>query len=473
MPKSSHLNDNKARFHLVEEEYYLAAKGCLVVRTKMLYCTKCGKSAREGSFFCEECGTRIPIERDNPPPPSTTVNTAIQNAKKSWDQKSTNKFSAQKSVTQSSGEKVPSITALPDLKIGKSKTFITSTTSSGLQRKNRRRVPTYALIFVIISSVLAAIAGFMILNITTYSLIDTITMRKYPASNVTGLQINVSGKNVKISVSTTPMSNFSYEIVEKVYGASLFRKDSNYEILQVKPLGEASGDAKHWDGLEFTDDSSNFYRYELEIKLHPSLKAALFIETDVGSVELHLRDNALEKYFFINTNVGSIQAILTNVSLSLDLLMITSDVGSIDFNLKQVNILNSTRKIVLETNVGSIDLETSELMIQNSLSWSLTSDIGSVYAYLKHQENLPESPWSVFNNMSFRTNSGSIDVSLQLSEVIGLRIEAHANAGSATIPQSTTNETETNVYQNSNYSTASLKYNLILSSSLGSITVEY
>lgn len=188
-------------------------------------------------------------------------------------------------------------------------------------------------------------------------------------------------------------------------------------------------------------DWENPYYYELDIIMSSQATIALDIEVSTGSISVSAHQTNISS-LFLDTSTGSITADFEEVYFSpLQDFTLHTSTGSITATLNNVIYSSNEVEWMIDTSTGSIDLD----LVQESIN-----------------DN-------TLINYNVGTSTGSIDFNYELNSTIGLQIYADVSTGNVYTPSYSTDEEYT--YKSENYDSASMKINVLLDTSTGSISI--
>jgi hypothetical protein len=189
-------------------------------------------------------------------------------------------------------------------------------------------------------------------------------------------------------------------------------------------------------------DWENPYYYDLDIIISSNATNALDISVSTGSISLFAYQTNISS-LYLDTSTGSITADFEEVyfSASKDFTLHTST-GSITATFDNVLYSSSEIDWFIDTSTGSIDVDLFQEIVDNNTL---------VFYYLD-------------------TSTGSIGFSHELNSAIGLAIYADVSTGQVYAPSHSTDEEY--IYESENYYSASMKFDVSMDTSTGSIYIE-
>ncbi len=377
------------------------------------YCSKCGaKVIEEESLFCEYCGSKLKrstLSHSSVPPP--IVSPVYESHPRARSQTSSQRFYGSPYKSQSSGIKW-----------------------------------FFVVIFICMigfASVVAIAGLFIILPISTnYSI---------------GPHEYIGDKDYYL-YDWNNISKLELEIDNSVGSVDIEYKDNMSLLLQAQisvyaRRGHSLEDAKTFEAIQYDDvydvsfDSAsesyrnNPYTYELDITISKLAYTSLDVDVSTGSIHLIAHETSIS-HLSLESSTGSITSEFQGVFFDEpDHLFMSSSTGAIVSSFKDVTYSSNDVEWQLDTSTGSINVGLFQSRVVNDTRINYFID----------------------------TSTGSISCNYNLNPLMGLSVEADTSTGAIYTSGYSTDDKYT--YTSENYYSASMKYNLELSSSTGSISI--
>ena len=429
----------------------------------MAYCTKCGAQVRDDSFFCEHCGSRIPIEKL----PKELVEEKIKFARQVTFRSPSKESSTTSAATRKTAGTM--IKASPRTVIHSSRSDVeTVPKASIVMRTKKSQKKIFFIIILIMIIGMAIISGIWFVSNTVYSEVATFSIVKPLDPDLEGIQVNISGSLVDVLVnvvSSDSLQGNMLEAHERVLGPSFFPpSDPPYQKLESRTITKGN---RTWQVLEFRESEETPFRYGLEVLLNAELLHSFYIRTNAGSVKLNLENARIWGSFSIMTSAGSIMVTAVQSTFLTRSLEITTGAGSIELNLEKIILMTlSTARIL--SDAGSITLRQLDVNATTNATWTIETEAGSVDLYLMNNLNLSSSIMTVIQQFNVTTDVGSIDSIIDLNPIIGFRYFAKSSMGSVSVGERSGSEMKGS---NPTFLSASLNYDLNLATDMGSISI--
>jgi hypothetical protein len=381
------------------------------------FCTKCGGKIAEDSLFCEYCGNKVTAS-------ATTKPNFIRESQ-----------APEKPVFRSHDQvsPTPSYTS----------TYRPSPRSSSNWVK-WAFIGVFIVVIVGFAAVILVGLVFLPFGFNMFNQYEYVgDLNEYIGENLTNttskvkLVIDNSVGAVNIDIVDTPalfeaqIHVYAREGHNNLYDANTFEWeefDGYYMIF--------------FDSSYSGSDWENPYYYDLDILLSSNTTTTLDISVSTGSISLYAHQTNISS-LYLDTSTGSITADFEEVyfSASKDFTLHTST-GSITATFNNVLYSSSEIDWFIDTSTGSIDVD---------LFQEITDNNTLVYYYIA-------------------TSTGSIGFSHELNSTIGLSIYADVSTGQVYAPSHSTDEEY--IYESENYDSASMKFDVSMNTSTGSIYIE-
>ena len=380
------------------------------------FCTKCGVKITEDSLFCEYCGSKV----------TTSTPTKSHFIKEPQP--------PEKPVFRSNTQVSPT------------PSYTSSYRPSAKASSNWVKWAFIGVFIVVIVGFAAVILvglvfipfGFNIFNQYEYigDLNEYIGEDLSNATSEVKLVIDNSVGAVNIDIVDTPVL---FEAQINVYA----REGHNLYDANTFEYEEINGYYMiFFDSSYSGSDWENPYYYDLDILLSSNATTALDISVSTGSISLYAHQTNISS-LYLDTSTGSITAEFEEVYFS----------ASQDFTL--------------HTSTGSIEASFNDVIYSSSnINWYIDTSTGSIYVEI-NQEMVDNNTLIVYN---LDTSTGSISFSHELDSTIGLYIYADVSTGQIYAPNHSTDEEFD--YESENYDSASMKFDIFMDTSTGSIYIE-
>jgi rRNA maturation protein Nop10 len=380
------------------------------------YCTRCGSKTHQDSLFCETCGSKLAPSKLN----SRSANLSQSN----------NKFGGESTQRPSPPRYSPTTPHYP------------------YRRKSNHRLGLIIGIIIIGVIVIGSLSALFIGFIPILNYVDSheyVGTHDYTITNINFTQIDVIIDNSIGSVNVFYVEDLPVVLDAKI---NVYARDENVlSGSEVADVGEYSRDHLYFQFTPYSDSSWNAdYTYDIDLHISKQLKSNLQIDISTGSIFVDAEDVLIGE-LFLETSTGSIEAYFTNVK----------------FNNSELNYYH------IDTSTGSVTTRFHNVTYTNMTNnplWSISTSTGSVNLDLSQEGELNSSLDIGYN---VGTSTGSVICDFRLNDTIGYYLDASTSLGDIIIEGF--NPEISLPYTSENYHTASSKYNLILSTSTGSIEI--
>ncbi len=376
------------------------------------YCSRCGaKVAEEESLFCEYCGSKLKrstlSHSSVPPPPLKPVYDSYPQVKSPT---SSQKFYGSPYKSQSNSLKW-----------------------------------FFVVIFIVIigfASVVAISGLFIMLPISNnygigpYEYIGDKDFYLYDWNNISRVDLDIHNSVGSVNIEYKDNMSLLVEAQISVFARNGHSLESanTFETTHYTEVYVVSFDSA-------SESYRNPYTYELDIAISKLAHTALNVDVLTGSIHLIAHETSIS-HLSLESSTGSITSEFQGVFFdeSNDLFM-SSSTGAIVTSFKDV------------------------FYSSNDVEWEIDTSTGSINVGIFQSEVVNDTRI----NYAIDTSTGSISCSYNLNPLMGLSVEADTSTGAIYTPGYSTDDSFT--YASENYYSASMKFNLELSSSTGSISI--
>lgn len=377
------------------------------------FCTNCGGRIAEDSIFCEYCGSKVKT--------STPSKTRFREESQPLEKPVYNSYNQVSSV--------PSYTS----------SYRPSSSSNWAKW-------LFLGVFVVVIIGFAAVIlvglvflpfGFNMFN--QYEYIGDLT--EYIGEDLTNntysidLEIDNSVGTVNVEIIDRPIL---FEAQIHIYA----REGHDIENANTFDIGEYEDHYSIFFDSSSAPDWDNPYYYDLDIMISNQTTTGLDIKVSSGEIYVYAHQTNISS-LSLDTSTGSITAVLdeVNFSSSQNFILHTST-GSVSAYFTNVLYVSSEIEWLIETSTGSIDLDVSQEIVDNNTVINYDAD----------------------------TSTGSIHFTYELNTTIGLQLDANVSTGDI---YTQGNPTDDNYFfKSGNYDSASMKINVLLDTSTGSIYIQ-
>jgi len=406
------------------------------------YCVSCGAGTTKGDSFCYTCGAKIVDKKIKSGLHSTPLNedkrTDIQ---KPQEPRRVRGQSKQRRKRRIAATIVLGVILLP---------IITMTTLSSI------RFEMGTLEYEIPDT------GITSVNLDIYNDIGSISI--YYDDSITNVFEATIAVRGGLSASMDDAVNFNHTIVDDQLNISFAFGNPYTSFVNLKSLN-----------------------HDIEIYLNPKAAVSFNVETGTGSVlcyasdfadlvinDLHLATSTGSVEFYAddmhNLTLGDVSLESSTGSLDFSLsgstnssitgLTLACSTGSIDVHLGSYTTLNCS-VIDISTSTGSIELEYTDIITMSDINWLISTSTGSIDVIID-QTILQQGNSTM--DFDIETSTGSIEVSCELNDQIGIEMAAETGTGSIDLPNGYSYYISTEFAQKSN------QYTFVINTSTGSIT---
>lgn len=380
------------------------------------FCSKCGAKVFEDSTFCEYCGNRLKAPKLTP----KSVYAPSTRSTREPVYRSTTNGTPQSSIPHSSH------------------TYY-KPSSSGIKWSS-----LVAIFFIVVIGfvAVAVLIGLIFIPISfnhiisDYNYIGDKSFSIDDSVNVTNVKMEIDNSVGPVSIKFANMTQlFESRILVYAQERHTLEDANNFEENYYNDIQFISFDSSSGSSWE------NPYTYELEITISTRVTAALDVEISTGSMDIIAHEAAISD-LILETSTGSINAEFHEVFFNTsDALSIGTSTGSISTSFENINYSSNDVKWNIGTSTGSIELDINQDRVNNNtrIDYDVTA------------------------------STGSIDCYYSLNPEIGLSLYAVTSLGSITADGYSTDDSYT--FTSENFSTASMKFDLKLTSSTGSVTI--
>ncbi|MFX0183312.1 MAG: hypothetical protein ACFE95_09560 [Candidatus Hodarchaeota archaeon] len=380
------------------------------------FCSKCGGKVFEDSTFCEYCGSRLKAPNFTPKsayPPSTgsTREPVYRSTTNGTPQSDIPQYSHTFYKPPSSGIKWSSLVAI---------FFIV--------------ILGFIAVAVLIGLIFIPISFTQIFN--DYNYIGDKSFSIGDSVNATNLKLEIDNSVGPVSIIFANMTQL-FESRISVYAKEghTLEDANNFEGSYYNNIHSVSFDSSSESSWE------NPYTYELEITISTQVTASIDVEISTGSMDIIAHDATISDLILI-TSTGSITADFSEVFFNTsDTLSISTSTGSISTSFYNLNYSSNDVKWDIGASTGSIELDINQNIVNNNTRI----------------------------NYDVTASTGSIDCYYSLKSEIGLSLYAATSLGSISADGYSTDDSYS--FASENFSNASMKFDLKLSSSTGSVTI--
>lgn len=385
------------------------------------YCPKCGSKTYQDSLFCDNCGSQLTLSK------MSSENVDIQESNFQQRPDFTNRTRTPR--YSSNAEPIPATSTYP------------------YRKKPHKHLGLIIGIIIIgvigISALSALFIGFVpLLEITdSYEYVGSHDYRIEGPANFTEIEVfidnSIGSVNIYFEEHMSDMINAQLHVYAK----------SNHDLYgsEVADVGQNSNSQVYFlftTNLEW----KNPYTYDIDLYISNKLASKLFIEVSTGAIMVDARKTLIEE-LFLETSTGSIDARFVDVRFNNSIsnnYMIDTSTGSVNTQFDNVTYTDETNdpNWVISTSTGSVNIELSQ---EQALNTSLSIDY------------------------DVSTSTGSVTCIFALNNSIGYYLDASTSLGEIEIESYET--TVSLPYYSENYQNASLKYNIELRTSTGSIEI--
>jgi hypothetical protein len=385
------------------------------------YCQNCGSKTYEDSLFCETCGYQLTPSKLN------------------------RKFV---STTQSNFQQRPKFVKRPRQSRYPSTSPSTHTNVSpySYRKKSNRHFGLVlgiiiigiigigaisALIFGIIPVIQEVADPHQYIGSKNFSIEDT--------TNITKLDIIIDNSIGSINIESVENMSILFDAQLHVYS----RK--NYDLAGSQEI-EIMQDIDRYTVLFDTSSDvwNNPYTYDIDIYISNKAKSNFNIDVSTGSIVFDARKTQIQE-LFLEASTGSIEASFEDVffnNSNNDFYIVDISTGSVQVQLDNVSYSSTI----------------------NEQNWAISTSTGYVTFEL-YQDYHPNSSINV--NYDVGTSTGSVTCIYRIDDLIGYSLEASTSLGDIRIYGSGISLP----YISDNYQVASVKYDIFLSTSTGSIDI--
>ena len=379
------------------------------------YCPKCGSRTYQDSLFCEMCGSQL-----------TSSKTISRNVDRYQpENKQVGEFSRRTSAPRYS-----------------------SATTHRYRRKSHNR--------------LGFIVGIIVIGVIGFSFLSMFFSGFIPILNFSNPYQYVGSHDYMIT--NTNYTHLHVIIDNSIGSVNVFYVDStpttldaqihvytrnNKELYEsdVADIGDNNANHLYFQFTPYSDSSWNDeFKYDIDLYISDNLESNLQIDVSTGSIMIDARDVVIGEVF-LETSTGSIEAYFQDVII----------------NNSEYNYFH------LETSTGSVNTRFHNvyyISMTNNPQWGISTSTGSVDFDLT-QEGTLNTSLNVIYDVSVST--GSITCNFELNETIGYYLDASTSLGDIILDGLSSEVSFP--YTSENYLMASLTYNLIFSTSTGSIQI--
>jgi len=380
------------------------------------FCSKCGGKVFEDSTFCEYCGNRLKTPKFTPksvypPSASSTREPVYRSTTNGTPQSGIPQYSHTYYKSPSSGIKWSSLVAI---------FFIV--------------ILGFVAVAVLIGLIFIPISFNHI--ISDYNYIGDKSFSIGDSVNTTNLKLEIDNSVGPVSIKFDNMTQlFDSRILVYAQEGHTLEDANNFEESYYNSIQSISFDSSSGSSWE------NPYTYELEITISTLVTAALDVEISTGSMDIIAHEATISN-LILETSTGSINAEFSEVFFNTsDALSIGTSTGSISTSFYNLNYSSNDVNWNIGTSTGSIELDINQDRVNNNtrIDYDVTA------------------------------STGSIDCYYNLKSEIGLSLYASTSLGSISADGYSTDDSYT--FTSENFSDASMKFDLKLSSSTGSVTI--
>ncbi|MFX0085998.1 MAG: hypothetical protein ACFFAU_10000 [Candidatus Hodarchaeota archaeon] len=385
------------------------------------YCQNCGSRTYEDSLFCETCGYQLTT--------SKLKRNSVNTVQSDYQQRP---IFMKKSKQPRYHSNLPSTT--------------TNVSPYAYRKKSSRHFGLFLGVIIIgivgIGAVSALIFGIIPIVDEVTDPHQYIGSKDYSIeamSNITTLEVIIDNSIGSINVQ-------HIENMTKLFDAQLHvyaRK--NYDLAGSKDLEIQQGDDLYTVLFETSSEVwNNPYTYDIDLYISNKAKSYFDIEVSTGSITFGATKTEIQE-LFLETSTGSIEAsfedVLFNNSIYNHYILYTST-GSVLVRLNNISYSSTINEHIwdISTSTGSVSFELYQDYIQNS---------------------------SINVNFDVSTSTGSVTCIYRLNDLIGYSLDASTSLGDVTIFGSGISLP----YISDNYQEAISKYDILLSTSTGSIEI--
>jgi hypothetical protein len=384
------------------------------------YCKNCGGKTFPDSLFCETCGSQLTPSRN---------------------------VSFPRSEPQNRGE-FTSRTRTPRYSSTTSPRYHNT---SGYPYRKKSSSHLGLIIGIIIIGVIG-ISALSALFIGIFPLLDIIDSHDYVGSHdyTIGNNENFTHLNVIIDNSIGSVNVIFEDHLSTLLNAQIqVYAKNDYDLYgsDVADVGQDDENRLYFQFTPYSDSSWNsHYKYDVDLYISSNLATNLQIDVSTGSIMVDVRNTLIEE-LFLETSTGSIDATFVNVQFN-----------NTDYSYYHI-----------DTSTGSVNTYFQNVTYTdeaNNPYWGISTSTGSVNVGLYQKQSLNS---SLIVDYDVSTSTGSVTCIFVFNDSIGYSLDASTSLGDINIGGY---ETEITLpYSSENYQIASLKYDIQLSTSTGSIEI--
>ena len=377
------------------------------------YCSKCGaKVIEEESLFCEYCGSKLrrsaPSQSNVPPP---VVPPAYDSHTQARNQTSSQIFYRPPHRSQSSGIKW-----------------------------------LFVVIFICIigfASIVAIMGLFIVFPFSDgysfgpHEYIGDKNFYLYDWNNISKVDLDILNSVGSVNVEYKDNMSLLVDAQISVYARSghSLEAANTFETTHYNDVYVVSFDSAS------ESYRNNPYTYELDIAISKLAHATLNIDVSTGSIHLIAHETSIS-HLSLESSTGSITSDFEEVTFDdSNYLHMSSSTGAIISSFNDINYSSNDVEWNIDTSTGSINVGIFQNTVVNDTRVSYVLD----------------------------TSTGSITCNYNLNPIVGLSVEADTSTGG--IYTSGYSIEDSYTHTSENYYSASMKYNIDLSTSTGSISI--
>ncbi len=385
------------------------------------YCQNCGSKTYEDSLFCETCGYQLTTSKLK----RNSVNKTQLNYQQRPEFVKKRRESPYHSTSPYTSVNIPPYS---------------------YRKKSNRHFGLFLGIIIIgivgIGAISALIFGIIpILDEVTdpHQYIGSKNYSIEAKTNITTLEIIIDNSIGSINVQHVENMTLLFDAQIHVYA----RK--NHDLAGSKDLEIQQGDDLYTVLFETSSEVwNNPYTYDIDLYISNKAKSNFNIDVSTGSITFGATKTEIQE-LSLGTSTGSIEASFEDV-------------------LFNNSIFNH---YILYTSTGSVLVRLNNISYSSAINeyiWDISTSTGSI-AFELYQDYIQNSSINV--NFDVSTSTGSVTCIYRLNDLIGYSLDASTSLGDVTVFGSGISLP----YISDNYQEAISKYDILLSTSTGSIEI--